>query len=200
VDEERRERRTVEERRGQLVDAAISLVAEEGLSYATTRRITERAGVALGAFHYAFSSKAELVAAVMDRIGSRTEDALADTPSTVSSLDDAVHAVLAAHAELVASDPDLQLARQELTVRGLRDPDLRGLVVEQQRRIESAVQHCLGAGADTASDDELRALAGYLAATLDGLVLHRLVDPEGAPRREELHATALARLTGETVG
>jgi AcrR family transcriptional regulator len=228
VDDDRRERRSVEERRGELVDAAISIVAEEGLSNATTRRITDRAGVALGAFHYAFASKAELVAAVMDRISSRLETTLdvsgGPTTPTASSdvsarrIDAAARRVLDAHAELVAADPPLQLARQELLVRALRDPDLRPLVAEQRRRVVAAIHRSLvasttageatGAGAGTEgtdpgvgvsgreeSDIVPEALAGYLAATLDGLVLHRHLDPAGADGREALHAEAVGAIT-----
>lgn len=214
MEDDRRERRSVEERRGELVDAAISLVAEEGLSNATTRRITDRAGVALGAFHYAFASKAELVAAVMDRISSRLESALDVSVAPGTSSDVAARRVLEAHAELVAADPPLQLARQELLVRALRDPALQSLVAEQRHRVVAAIHRSLTAAAapgatagargtdrDVAgggrawSDTVPEALAGYLAATLDGLVLHRHLDPSGADGRDALHSEAITAIT-----
>lgn len=194
VDADRRERRSVEERRDELVDAAITVVAEEGLANATTRRITQHAGVALGAFHYAFASKSELVAAVMGRIATRVEEAIdgaiTGTPGTLA---DAVNEVLVAYESFVESDPPLQLARQELTVRALRDPRLRGLVGEQRERAQAAAVRALSA-TDTARDADLDSLASYLVATFDGLVLHRLVDPEGAASRVDLHRAALAAL------
>jgi AcrR family transcriptional regulator len=63
-----RTRRTVDERRAELVDATLGILASEGLGAATTRRITEEAGLALGAFHYAFRSKDELLRAVIERL------------------------------------------------------------------------------------------------------------------------------------
>src|SRR5690606_15625560 len=59
-----RDRRSVEERRAQLVQAATEVISRDGLGRATTRRITDHADLALGAFHYAFRSKEELLGAV----------------------------------------------------------------------------------------------------------------------------------------
>jgi len=62
------ERRSAEQRREQLLDAAVAVIAEHGLERATTRAITDRAGLALGAFHYVFDSKDELLEAVAERV------------------------------------------------------------------------------------------------------------------------------------
>lgn len=194
VDADRRERRSVEERRDELVDAAIAVVATEGLANATTRRITQHAGVALGAFHYAFSSKSELVAAVMRRIGARMEEAMhAAITGSPATLADAVTEVLTSYEAFVESDPQMQLARQELTVRALRDPQLRSLVAEQRAQAQAAAVSVLTA-TGTANGTDVHALASYLVATLDGLVLHRLVDPDGANDRVQLHRAAVAAL------
>lgn len=51
----------VEERREHIIKAAIEVVAEEGLARATTRRIAQRAKAPLGAIHYCFKNKSELI-------------------------------------------------------------------------------------------------------------------------------------------
>lgn len=200
VDADRRERRSVEERRDELVDAAIAILAEGGLANATTRRITQRAGVALGAFHYAFASKSELLAAVMDRIATRMQQAI-DAAGTGSppTLADAVAEVLASYEAFVETDPQLQLARQELTIRAMRDPELRGHVIDQRERAQSAVARALATPGNAAATD-LASLASYLVAAIDGLVLHRLVDPDGAATRAALHRDALTALLQSTDG
>lgn len=50
-----------DERRQNILKAAIEVIASEGLAAATTRRIAEQAGAPLGAMHYCFKNKDELV-------------------------------------------------------------------------------------------------------------------------------------------
>src|SRR5690625_5306940 len=76
---EQQERRSVAERREQLIDAAINVLAREGMDAATTRRITDEAGLALGAFHYAFRNKDDLLQAVIERISHGIERTLQNT-------------------------------------------------------------------------------------------------------------------------
>jgi AcrR family transcriptional regulator len=52
---------SVDERREQFIKAAVDVIASEGLARATTRRIAEEAGAPLGAVHYCFKNKDELV-------------------------------------------------------------------------------------------------------------------------------------------
>jgi AcrR family transcriptional regulator len=79
------ERRSAEERREQLLDAAVEVIAEQGLNRATTRAITDRAGLALGAFHYVFSSKDELLEAVIHRVVRDIDATMAETASAATS-------------------------------------------------------------------------------------------------------------------
>ncbi|WP_326794452.1 TetR/AcrR family transcriptional regulator [Streptomyces sp. NBC_01808] len=66
-----------EERRRQIVDAAVEVMATEGIEGATTRKIAERAGAPLGAIHYCFRNKEELIHLVMDRGAAMLEEAFA---------------------------------------------------------------------------------------------------------------------------
>jgi AcrR family transcriptional regulator len=56
-----------EERRSQFIDAAIEVIAAEGLARLTTRRIAERAQAPLGALHYCFRNKDELIQLIAER-------------------------------------------------------------------------------------------------------------------------------------
>ena len=64
----------VEQRRVQLVEAAVRVLARDGVVGATSRRIADEAGVPVGTVHYCFGDKDELFAAVLDRL---TDDLLA---------------------------------------------------------------------------------------------------------------------------
>ena len=56
-----------DERRRRIVDAAIEVIAAEGLARMTTRRIAERADAPLGSLHYCFRNKEELILLIAER-------------------------------------------------------------------------------------------------------------------------------------
>jgi AcrR family transcriptional regulator len=56
----------VPERRKRIVEAAIEVIAEHGLASATTRRIAERADAPLGALHYCFTNKNQLIDLIIE--------------------------------------------------------------------------------------------------------------------------------------
>src|SRR5580658_4822405 len=60
--------------RNQLITAAIEVVTRDGLAAATTRRISEQAGLPLGTFHYWFSNKEELFECLFEEILKEIEE------------------------------------------------------------------------------------------------------------------------------
>lgn len=192
------QRRSVDERREQLIDAAIAVLSTEGLAATTTRRVTDEAGVALGAFHYAFANKDELLRSVIERVSQRSEQALADAARAAGS-DPVAAAEKLVHDywQFVESTPELQLAQQELTVHALRDPGLRDLVKLRYDRLVAVLAPVVDTAVDadgTSSED----LARCVVATLDGLALHHTVqaDPAAARRRLPACVAALRALLG----
>jgi AcrR family transcriptional regulator len=195
VNEQLRDRRSVEERRDQLVDAAIEVLAAEGLTKATTRRITDHAGLALGAFHYAFRSKDDLLQAVIERIATRVEHTLAEAVTEPKrGVEQALKAMVEGFWGLVESTPDLQLAQYELTVHALRDAGLKPLAVQQYERYVAAVSDQLADVPDAPDGQEREDLARFLVAALDGLVLQSFLhdDPSAARRRLDLQLQCLS--------
>jgi AcrR family transcriptional regulator len=53
-------------KRSELLEAAISVIAQEGVAAASLRRVAERAGTSTGAVTYYFANKEEMMAAVID--------------------------------------------------------------------------------------------------------------------------------------
>jgi AcrR family transcriptional regulator len=65
---------SVEERREQLIAAAVRVIARDGLRGVTTRRIADEAGAPLASIHYSFESKDDVIEAALERIiGAQTE-------------------------------------------------------------------------------------------------------------------------------
>jgi AcrR family transcriptional regulator len=70
----RRDRRRPEERRSQILDAALHVFAEVGFSAATLREVADAAGVSKGTvFHYFETKEALLTAVVRDRVVARLD-------------------------------------------------------------------------------------------------------------------------------
>ena len=195
------ERRSVEERREQLIDAAINVLASEGIGAATTRRITDEAGLALGAFHYAFTSKDDLLHAVIERFSSGIETvlqhAIVDPQAPLEGLGDQL---IRGYWSFVEETPELQLAQYEVAVHALRDETLRPLAELQYKRMADAVELVLRDHPQVPDGQVRRDVASYLAAVMDGLILYRVVerDPVAAARRLEVLIATLPALIEHT--
>lgn len=105
--------------RGRLVDAAIELLRERGVTQTTTRGILDRAGLSAGALYHYFSGKGELFAAVTERIYLQNlasmlpqEDGAPDRDRLVGMLASLLHpdnsgSLLPDLRPLAASDPEV---------------------------------------------------------------------------------------------
>lgn len=194
---EQQERRSVAERREQLIDAAISVLASEGIGAATTRRITDEAGLALGAFHYAFRNKDDLLEAVMERLSRGVEEVLEGSVLEPSqSLERFGETLARTFWNYVEQTPQLQLAQYELTVHAMRDAGLRPLAELQYERLSVALERALQDHPDLVEHPRRRDVANYLLAALDGLILRRIIegDVAAAERRLELFISTLPAL------
>ena len=181
------------ETRQRLLDAAAQLIVEDGWGAVTTRRVADRAGLRPGLVHYHFSTVTDLLIeaalAVARREMARASEAIAqaDDPSQ------GVAQVLEAVSEYTLSDPTTVLF-SEMLLASTRLERLRTQLAElmTQWRTEvagwlraNAAESAGGSGADStggsgdasASGDDAEATALLLGAAIDGLVLHRLIDP-----------------------
>ena len=154
-----------------LVDAALQVVAEEGMAAATTRRIAERAGLPQGLVHYWFASKDELfeevIGVVVDQLTAVASDALQQGESLGRS-------VRAALENAVADDPGRQRALYELTVHALRTPELREVARAQYERYLTSALDNMEPFSDVAAANVpggLPALGALITAAVDGIVL-----------------------------
>lgn len=95
-------RRPTEERRRQIADAALDLIAEEGLGRFTTQAIAARVGLTDGSLFRHFPTKEAIVHAALDRVEERLFAGLPpDDPDPVVRLE----RFLRARASIVAAQP-----------------------------------------------------------------------------------------------
>ncbi len=159
--------------RDQLCRAAVELVAEVGWGNVSTRLVAERAGVPAGAVHYHFRSLPDLLidatAPMLWRIIDEAATALDAIDEVSEGLDWYVEAIARYAADVAAlrlpSEVFLAATRYERLGR-----EIAAMLVRFRASVTGWLTRC-GHGTDAA------AVAVVLAGALDGLLLHRAVDP-----------------------
>lgn len=163
--------------RAALVQATLEVVEQDGIVAATTRRIAERAGLPLGAVHYWFADKDDLLRAVVDVLLTEVRDDLGSGPEQ-ESVADRLARVFANYAAMA---PGRQLALFEVTAHAIRTDGLRELAVGQYAAYRSAARDGLAPWREQVDRDlpgGTEALAALLVAVVDGLTLAALADPD----------------------
>jgi AcrR family transcriptional regulator len=180
---------TADERRAEILAAAIRVLAREGLGEATTRKIAAEAGVNQAMLGYYFGSKDELLFAVLQEMMRATGEIVrAALPADVG-LSEAIAGSLMAFWAHVEAEPELEILQYELTLYALRRPESAWLA-RQQYTGYAAVVETLIAEAFTAVNAtcplSMRALARFLIAGLDGLILQFISDRDPVRARRDL--------------
>lgn len=184
-------------RREEILAAARRVVARDGVGRATTRAIAADAGLPLGALHYWFASKDDLLEAVVldhvEHITAAASRAVVEPGGDrAGEIEEGVRAALAQ--ELTSSVSE-RLSTYELTSWALRTPGredvakrLYGAMREQTAALAHPFldRHGAPGGASPA------AVATLLAAFVDGLALARLADPDGTDVDGAVHLLARA--------
>ena len=180
-------------RREAILRAAIELVGEEGPDALTHRAVAERAGVALSATTYWFSSKEEIfreavalaAAEEVERLERLVLD-LAPRQVTPAGWARELSAALAADFE---SDPARPAAMFEFVLEASREPSLRAEV----ERFEAAHLRLAEAGLRAAGSDDPEIDARLVVAAITGLMLEQVTTPHPDFERKRLRP-ALERL------
>ncbi|MFF8381923.1 TetR/AcrR family transcriptional regulator [Streptomyces sp. NPDC015661] len=181
-------RRSADERREQLVEAAIRVMIRDGVAKTTTRAVVNEAGLPLGAFHYCFRSKEELLHSVIERITLRSVTPATASPAEGSTRDIIFH-TLHTYWDQVRERPAEHMVTYELTQYALRQPGLADVARRQYQHYLKVYSDHLEAIADLAGfrwTVPLPALARYGLSVMDGLTLNWLIDRDDAQARAAL--------------
>ncbi|MGH1549044.1 TetR/AcrR family transcriptional regulator [Leifsonia poae] len=194
----------VADRRTALVQAALRVVARDGVAAATTRRIVAEAGMPLASFHYVFASRDELMAELIEAaVAGEQRDldpVLAGVPDAeAAALRDELRAGLQHYFDGVRADPDREKAMLELTQWALREPGFEPLARRQYARYHELAAHAAAEAARLTGSTWVRPLdevARILIAFTDGLTVGWLVtrDDAAAAATMDVAADALAAL------
>ena len=195
-------RLSAEERRRLLVDAAIRVMTRDGVAQATTRAIVSEADMSLGAFHYCFRSKEELLENVIVAITERTALPAQEILEGPGDVEERLRASLMSYWQHVLDHPAEHQLTYELTQYATRTPGLADLARTQYRnylKTNTRLMEALRANADVAWTVPTEALVRYLTAVIDGLTLLFLNerDAEAATAAIDLAALQLLNLLAQ---
>ncbi|MGW0452329.1 MULTISPECIES: TetR/AcrR family transcriptional regulator [Gordonia] len=197
---------TFEDRRQALVDAAVRVIARDGLAAATTRAIVGEAGMPQGALFYIFSSRDALITEVITHITEQerlTAVLSADMVADDASLHEVLSEAMLGYLRMLEEDPARELALLEVATHAIRHD--RAAVNKQWQTYRSAVADALSYLADRMSitwELPLTQVAHLVTSAIDGLTLSWLTDrdTEAARRNIDVLATAIVTLAAPTAG
>ncbi len=165
-----------------LADAAITVVARDGLDSLSVRAVARQATLTGGTVQHHFPTKAELVAGVLDRTLRR--QAIRVIAASAAAGDDAIERMIAGLCALVPED---ESGREEAIAWVALSAAVPGsqFVADRHRRAVSSMHHWLttsiaDAQRSGAVDEQLdpARVALELEAALDGVLLQAVVDPD----------------------
>jgi AcrR family transcriptional regulator len=186
-------------RREAFVDAAIDVIAKEGLTRATTRRIAERADAPLGALHYCFRNKNELMELIYERGAASIRDALEKVDPS-KGVETTIRDSVGVYWRFIRDNLGLQLALFELglwMIRNRREEmyaSWNSFGVDQLRQKLDEAARADGVELATPAAE----LARFLFHSTDVLVLEYAVSGKKAvgQRQANLLADALVAMAG----
>ena len=194
-------RRSADERRVQLVEAALRVMVRDGVAKATTRAVAGEAGVPLGVVHYCFAAKEELLRCVIERIMTQALTPVTTAVPAGLPLYEFIRGALHAYWDQVRERPAEHMVTYELTQYALRQPGLAEVARRQYRhyaQVNGDYLESLGRIAGIKWTVEISVLARYGLSVLAGLTLTWLIDRDDAQASAALDEYA-RYLTGVAV-
>lgn len=186
-------RTPVEERRRALITAALRVIATRGLSGASTRAIVAEAGMSLASFHYAFTSRDELIELLITEVLAKEEKAIAPAELSGRSLVELLEDGLRGYLAHLRTDPPREQVMLELTQHALRErPELARQQYEGYTRMAVAMLELAAVTTGTEWTVPLPVAARLLITITDGLTLAWLVDRDDALAESVIAAAARA--------
>jgi DNA-binding transcriptional regulator YbjK len=177
-------RRSDPERRDRLIDVTLDLIAENGVAGISHRRIATRADVPLGSMTYHFDGMDDLLHEAFTRFAGTIVERFEQSLGAATTPDEARAAVVALIHDDLASEGRLrdQVLSYELYTLAARQPRYRAITREWMRRSRVELERHFDP--DTAR---------RVDALIEGLSIHRVLDPE--PPSRSFTEEAVARIT-----
>ncbi|KAA9393065.1 TetR family transcriptional regulator [Kocuria coralli] len=157
-------------RRDRIIDAALGVIATEGVRGTSHRKVAAAAGVPLGSMTYHFTGMDDLLheafSRFADRAAERFAQRLSDARNRSEALDGVVEGILA---DIPGGDLEEQIVTYELYTLAARDPAFRDITERWMARARETLE----AHFDPRTSRLLDAL-------IEGFAVHRTLDRDPA--------------------
>jgi AcrR family transcriptional regulator len=178
--------------RDELLSAALRVFAERGYREASVDQIAAAAGYSKGALYWNFSSKEELLSALLEeRVDAPMREMVALLESAPPERDMAIEASRE-FARRLTEQRDAVLLEREYWTLAVRDPGIGARYAQRQAELRAALARALEARARHLGTPDLPMSAGDLARVLmsiiGGLTIDELTEP-GSVRPDLLGET-----------
>jgi AcrR family transcriptional regulator len=170
-------------RRADIIAAAIQVIARDGIRACTVTALEHETGFARGHFSYHFDSKEEIIALAFAAVGSDWATNQVESTAGSTAAERLEHGIRAAVA-WAQRRPDYFRCLMNFRVEMLRDPSAFPLAPAIRGQMQGfTAQLIREATADGAFRPAAEPLteARILFATVDGLLMHAMLDPGFAP-------------------
>jgi AcrR family transcriptional regulator len=186
---------SAEDRREQLVTAAVRVIGREGPHRATTRRIAEEAEAPLASLHYTFENKDELFVAVLKHTQKLALESFRERLEPGGGVEQASRALIQLHLDLTVEEPDFMIAQYELLFWAVRTPSARRFAPVTYKGYFDVIDEVLSeAAAGDESKEEIQRLSRYTVAILDGMILQRIALGRQGPDSADVARYAVGAL------
>lgn len=166
--------------REQVIRGALRALCASGVAATTTRKIAEELGVHLATLHYHFDSKAALLLAVLGHLIDETTTAMRVEAQGRTDIAACIEELLTAAWRLTMRTRNLQIVQYELTLYAFRE-GAEWLAVHQYDAYVNLYRGTLLAIAERTREltpSDCVALARFMLAGIDGLLLQQLAKPD----------------------
>lgn len=191
-----------DERRLQIITAAVEVITRAGAAKTTTRRVAAAADAPLASLHYIFKNKEELFTAVIEYILDLVDEELERHLESEDGLDAAVRALFDLNYDWCRKEPEFHIAEYELFIWALRTPSSSAFgrrIYERWFDVVGRVLAESAAGDDAWPPARIETLTRDVIASLDGMLLQMIAFGDNGPTREDARRyadAALASLRG----
>jgi AcrR family transcriptional regulator len=159
------ERKSAEERREDVLEAALDVFAEQGLSGASTDEIARKAGISQPYLFRLFRTKKELFLASVERCFAETRETF-EVAAEGKAGEEALEAMGEAYGELIRSNPN-RLRGQMQTYAACGDPDVCAVARKGYGDLVNTVERLSGVDNDALSDFFAKGMLMNVVASMD---------------------------------
>ncbi|WP_010685729.1 TetR/AcrR family transcriptional regulator [Methylobacterium mesophilicum] len=167
------QRRYDPERRSRIIRATLDVIAEHGVAGTTHRRVAAAADVPLGSMTYHFASLDALLLEAFTHLADAVANGFEERLGACATADAACEAVVDLVVDARWVGPRALLLSYELYALAARNPPMRAVMRRWMGRSRAALERHFAPEA-----------AKVLDAMIEGLLIHRSVDPQPMDRAQ----------------